>query len=447
MAFSSSLLLLSLVLIFVTVSDSRITFLDDSEYHVYNDYDEEEDVSHEPTFVCKNGKIIPWNHHCNGDNDCGDESDEVNCSAVNTDNLFACNDGKLITLAWRCDGKKDCDDGSDEENCDSDLFKCKNNRTISEVWRCNREDDCGDWSDEENWRCNAMQYRCGNGKCINGWRVCDGKRDCPDGSDEVPCSRFRERSQCPPWQFRCKNRECIIGERRCLTQTFCRDKSDVHGCKTKNTEGKCDNIVHWHRYPCATTGCYEIGDICDGKNTCNDTITDELNCGYFPCKPCEFQCGNGRCIPIHMVCDGLLQCADATDEWDCGNHYVSQNCVTFFPPNLLPLTKLPPTTTTTTTPPPRVVTKIIFAPTRPPKDCKNVTEMAEKSAHVATNPNHDKDESSSVSSLSVAVCVLTFLLLALALVLVIGGRYILKQSGQSDSDRQVLYLRSSSPPY
>ena len=36
---------------------------------------------------------------------------------VCSDDLFRCKSGKCINLIWRCDGYNDCGDGSDEKNC------------------------------------------------------------------------------------------------------------------------------------------------------------------------------------------------------------------------------------------------------------------------------------------------------------------------------------------
>lgn len=69
-----------------------------------------------PCFKCKTTKFC-INHllRCDGMDDCGDYSDEKNCSCGAR--TFACDNGRCIQNSWICDSEDDCYDGSDERNC------------------------------------------------------------------------------------------------------------------------------------------------------------------------------------------------------------------------------------------------------------------------------------------------------------------------------------------
>ncbi|XP_069750462.1 ST14 transmembrane serine protease matriptase b isoform X2 [Narcine bancroftii] len=146
-------------------------------------------------FACRNGRCIQMDLKCDGWNDCGDNSEEINCEC--SSDQFQCKSGFCKSNFWVCDGVNDCGDNSDEEicECEANEMKCNNKKCVPEELKCNQLDECGDGSDEKDCGeasnlvpCNEYRYKCNNGTCIQKLNPeCDGMKDCADGSDERNC--------------------------------------------------------------------------------------------------------------------------------------------------------------------------------------------------------------------------------------------------------------------
>lgn len=230
------------------------------------------------TRKCVHGGCVDQQLWCDGNNDCGDFSDELDCN-------------RLLDLEIACGSGENQDDFY---QCTSDPRICVNSTA-----RCNGTAECPHGEDEVNCSgCSHNQFKCANMHCIRMEWLCDGQKDCTDGSDELNCQNatgLLNRKCHPDREFDCNDGTCINWDRVCDKRKDCANGRDEEGaCKTSCTSG----------HPCEQTctkspsgpicGCHDGYELNGDKKTCSDV--NECTNGANPCAQiCANTRGSYRC--------------------------------------------------------------------------------------------------------------------------------------------------------
>lgn len=289
-------------------------------------------------FECMNGECIEERKVCDFHYDCRDNSDEMNCDPSDNHKCptgnFQCEEGNCIADRFVCDGIQDCLNGLDEQNCvsltcSSNEFRCQSGSCIPKSWECDHEFDCADQTDEhencEKPTCSTDQFVCNNGRCLNEQLRCNRVDDCGDHSDEIGCQLDTALSTifCEDYEFQCGENSsvCISENGRCNGTVECPGGEDEKNC----------SVCHSNEFECANKKCIVKSWVCDKTDDCGDksdedpTVcsrnqTTEMSSQVANRQrvqiPCEngFRCKTGHCIDMKLVCNGIENCYDGSDE-------------------------------------------------------------------------------------------------------------------------------------
>ncbi|CAF1305466.1 unnamed protein product, partial [Didymodactylos carnosus] len=241
---------------------------------------------------------LPFNDYCNSFFNLINGSDEKDCHNWTCRNeTFQCSSGQCILMEWMCDGEWDCPDGFDELNCTVISLK----KLTTNIWAsmcdpisehvcftyeflqnpnntrpCLSYKNAGDnivhcigGSDERNTLTCADgkmlgdRFQCDNGTCISYQHVCDNVADCSKNEDETLCY-WKMNNSCSQNRFSCIDGICLNSELRCKTiEPHCSQLENFLWCPSSRVRDR-----DTYKYRDDDRGWYhQYNDICPVDNS------------------------------------------------------------------------------------------------------------------------------------------------------------------------------------
>ena len=225
-----------------------------------------------------------------------------------------------ISYILICDGSPNCADSS-HEFCDDDYFGIQITENLS-------FGDCQISSSIMISEQFCQGFRCPTYQCINIRFVNDLVPNCPIAGDETHSLNIKrgevyrcnsiDKIPCAPHHSKCFKIHlfCVYDHDNFGHIPHCRDGSHLFNCNVI----KCTNT-----YKCPESYCVPLRKVCDGMKDCLEG-EDEYNCenyictGYLKCAGIHF------CVQHWEACDGVQNCPSGDDEMLCDVNKCPTGC-------------------------------------------------------------------------------------------------------------------------
>ena len=239
-------------------------------------------------------------------------------------NVFKCNDGSYIEETSVCDGNIDCIDETDEIQC-----YCNDTYDMYQI-------NCKFVYDQipHHYSCSAFYFTClSSFICIPYFKVCDGHNDCLQGEDELCRNQsgkdFEIVKNLSITTFTCFESNSNISD--ILVDDFIPDCPNTFEDEIQyinlmtnpfHNHISCETA---HELPCIPghSHCFPLNKLCIFEfQTETRTVkhcrngAHLYNCTHFQCSE-YFKCPMSYCIPFDLICNGKWDCPLGNDEMNC----------------------------------------------------------------------------------------------------------------------------------